>query len=268
MNWTTETPTMEGYYWLQGLSLLPELVSIRWFGKQFYVFDSFGNHEPLSKPWFSDSSPDGALWYGPIKAPKWNDTRPGSKRRIAQIDMDGTLVAYPETMLTALNDLAAPDEDVIHDMEAAGHGRGPAHVKARERMIKNQQNFWFNLPPIELGMKVLSEIEAAGFETHVLTKGPPLAPNAWTEKFLWCRKYIPHAKVTITEDKSTSYGRVLFDDWPPYVEAWLEHRPRGLVIMLDYDYNREFDHPQVYKVSQTNPDFDELRAKLKEAYER
>jgi hypothetical protein len=190
------------------------------------------------------------------------------KKPIAQIDLDGTLTDYDTVMLEALASLAGPDEtNTAHDLEAAGSGKGPAYIKARERMIKRQTNFWFDLPPLEVGFTVLKEIEAAGFSINILTKGPPLAPNAWSEKFLWCRKYLPHAKVSVTEDKSYVFGHVLFDDWVPYVKAWLEEHPTGTVLMLDHSHNQGYSDARVLRINKEDPDINAIRAVLKATYE-
>jgi len=54
-------------------------------------------------------------------------------------------------------------------------------------------------------------------------------------------------QVTLTEDKGLVYGKVLVDDWPPYIERWLTWRPRGLVIMPARRWNATFTHPQVLR---------------------
>ena len=36
----------------------------------------------------------------------------------------------------------------------------------------------------------------------------------------WCQHHLPGVPVTITMDKGLVYGKVLVDDYPPYVERW------------------------------------------------
>ena len=84
-------------------------------------------------------------------------------------------------------------------------------------------------------------------EIHVLTKGPKSSPNAFTEKVCWCKQHMPGVPVTLTENKGLVYGRVLVDDWPSYVEAWLKFRARGLVIMPDRPWNQGFEHPNLVR---------------------
>jgi hypothetical protein len=66
--------------------------------------------------------------------------------------------------------------------------------------------------------------------------------------------------VTITHDKGIVYGAVLVDDWPEYVTSWLEHRPRGLVIMPAHNHNVGFAHSQVVRYDGTN--LDEVRTRM------
>jgi len=53
---------------------------------------------------------------------------------------------------------------------------------------------------------------------------------------------------------SSTYARVLVDDYPPYVLDWLAHRPRGLVIMPAQNYNADVTHPNVIRYDGTNLD--------------
>ena len=111
-----------------------------------------------------------------------------------------------------------------------------------------------------------------GFLLHVLTKGPKYTRAAWSEKADWCAENLPDALITVTQDKSLMYGRVLVDDYPPYFEKWLEVRPRGLVVCVAHPWNGDFakggakEHPNVFRYNGTNRE--ELRLALKSAFER
>jgi hypothetical protein len=107
-----------------------------------------------------------------------------------------------------------------------------------------------------------------GFKPHILTKGPYKATRAWSEKYEWCKQNVPNVSVTITEDKGLVYGKVLFDDWPPYIQRWLKWRPRGFVLMLEHPYNSGFEHPQVIRVLRDKSNFDIIKEQLQIAYER
>lgn len=159
--------------------------------------------------------------------------------KIALIDLDGTLADYESAMLRGLQNIAAPGEHPsLSDSRP--------HMKARTNMIRSVPGFWKNLDVIPSGRFVLSLIIDAGFSPHILTKGPKNT-IAWSEKFEWCRTHFPDIPVTITKNKGLVYGRVLFDDWPAYIDSWLKWRPRGLVIMPARSYNGGYSHPNVIR---------------------
>jgi 5'-nucleotidase len=77
----------------------------------------------------------------------------------------------------------------------------------------------------------------------------------------WCRRHLgAETPVHITEDKGLVYGKFLYDDFPEYCLSWLRHRPRGLVIMPETSWNKDFNHAQVLKYSGKN--LDEVRQAL------
>jgi 5'-nucleotidase len=172
---------------------------------------------------------------------------------IALVDLDGTLADFDTAMNAELARLAAPGEPPVTD-----ENRDLPHIKARRRLIKSQSGFWSDLPVIEAGFMILDLLRKHGFALSILTKGPLHTTNAWTEKVEWAKTRVPDAAITICNDgegsvipgggKSLVYGKVLFDDWPGYIKPWLEHRPRGFVIMLEHPWNVEFGHPNVFRV--------------------
>jgi hypothetical protein len=155
---------------------------------------------------------------------------------IALIDMDGTMVDYNSTMLAKLEELRSPFESPVTKIEGA-----PDYIERRMELIKNNPGYWKSLPLIEEGIKIIDLFRELQFILVVLTKGPKRCSTAWTEKYEWCMEHLPDASVTITQDKGGQYGKVLFDDWPPYITRWLEWRPRGLVLMLDQPWNQDFE---------------------------
>jgi 5'-nucleotidase len=181
--------------------------------------------------------------------------------RVALIDMDGTLADLDLAMAEQLAALASPGEP---------SGEGTKWLKARKALIKNQPGFWRNLPRLEEGFRVLGAIKEVGFSLNVLTKGPFKTTTAWSQKVEWCREHLGDTPVTITEHKGLSYGRVLFDDWPPYITDWLVWRPRGLVVMLGHPWNQGFRHPNVVRIDRANfdADLEVARTRLQEAYDR
>lgn len=162
---------------------------------------------------------------------------------IALIDMDGTLCDYEGAMNEGLRAIAAPGEKMPENFDEDI----PEYMKNRQSLIKKQVGWWENLRFTDFGQKILSKLRELKFELHILTKGPWSTTSAWTEKVKWCRTNVPDASITITEDKGLVYGRVLVDDYPGYIERWLEWRPRGTVIMPSYPYNAGFEHPNVFR---------------------
>lgn len=198
---------------------------------------------------------------------------------IALIDLDGTVADFNGAMREGLASLVSPGEEPI-DESSSWHDY-PQHIQNRRDLIKRVPGFWRNLPIIPYGITVASMMRTLGFKLNVLSKGPFNTTSAWSEKVDWCRKNLPDADVTITEDKSGTYGRVLFDDWPEYCAGWLKWRPRGLVIMLEWPYNMDYEHPNVFKLKQYNEvgnlrtnmvdyyvQLDALKARLIEARDR
>lgn len=165
------------------------------------------------------------------------------EKPIALVDLDGSLADYHKSMQEKLDALRYPGEPELVPGE-----KEPAWMKARRHLIKNSPGFWSSLEPIEHGFKIVKEIQAADFDLHVLTRAPKKAPNAWSEKYIWCKQYLPDIDVTITRNKALVHARVLYDDWPPYAEAWLADKPKGYVIMLHQPWNAHFMHSRVYRV--------------------
>lgn len=166
--------------------------------------------------------------------------------QIALIDLDGTTADYDRAMVVQLKLLRSPLED---QLESIPYGEVPTWLEARMDLIKRQTGFWRDLPPIPLGLEICRFLQNRGFRLMVLSKGPRRTTSAWTEKVEWAQTHLPDADITITYDKGLSYGKVLFDDYPPYIERWLQHRPRGKVLMLDNVYNSDFKHPNVLRIT-------------------
>lgn len=187
------------------------------------------------------------------------------KEAIFLFDMDGTVADYEEGLRRELLKIQSPDEPFfdIHMSHA------PDWFENRMRLIKKQTNFWLNLPVIEKNIRVLELAEKLGYVLHGLTKGPRSTHSAWSEKLLWCQKNIhPDVDLTVTMDKGLFYGRVLFDDFPPYMNRWLENRPRGLGIMPTTKGNADFNHPNVIKYDGSMESLTIVKDRLKKQLER
>lgn len=184
---------------------------------------------------------------------------------VALIDMDNTIVDYSGPMTEGLNAIRSPQELAIRNHNP--FNLTLPHMKARVRLIRNQPGWWANLPRLEIGFMILKELQAAKFSIHVLTKGPHKHLDAWSEKARWCYQHIPGIPVTITQEKSLVYGRILVDDWPGYYLPWLQVRPRGLVIVPAHPWNKEAKGPGLFRFTGTK-DLPKLRELIWKQHER
>lgn len=153
---------------------------------------------------------------------------------IGLIDMDGTIADLDKRKREEMAKLRSPGENA--DDEDRDYDAIP-HLKARWDLIKRRPGFWRELPRLEFGFDVPWEMQQLGFDCSILTKGPSSASAAWSEKFEWCRLHVPDLSVHVGEEKGLVYGKVLVDDWPPYIENWRRHRPRGYVVSIAQPWN-------------------------------
>jgi 5'-nucleotidase len=168
--------------------------------------------------------------------------------RVALLDMDSSLADFEASMIERVMKLMSPIELETYRFEDMRYPKeAPDWFRARKTLIKKQPGFWSGLPVIEFGMELYKLLGQLGYTRMILTKGPDNNPMAWEEKVRWCREHVPDAGITITHDKGLVYGKVLYDDFPPYVMRWLKWRPRGKVLMLDAVHNQGFEHPNVFR---------------------
>jgi 5'-nucleotidase len=175
---------------------------------------------------------------------------------IALFDLDGTLADYDSAMRRDMRLLQAPGEAEW----LSHHDEDAEYLRQRSTLIRRRPGWWEELEKHPPGFEILSIARELAFQCHVLTKGPASASSSWTEKLRWCQKHVPDLLVTVTQDKGLVYGKVLVDDYPPYVSRWLEWRPRGLVIMPAHPWNDGFTHDNVLRYAD--------RAQLPEVRER
>jgi len=189
--------------------------------------------------------------------------------KICLFDLDGTLADYEGSMRGVLKEINPPDFEVPLDLYNA-----PEYVQKQMDLIKNKPGFWENLKPLKAGFEILQIAQAIGYTIMVLSKGPGKCAAAWSEKVLWCQRYVSGVGITLThacnneKHKGLVYGRVLVDDYPPYIEQWLEFRTRGLVIMPTTPLNQSFNHPNVFHYHTNENQVYEMTQKLLEAFDR
>ncbi|MDE1871514.1 MAG: hypothetical protein KGI06_04735 [Candidatus Micrarchaeota archaeon] len=168
---------------------------------------------------------------------------------VALFDMDGTLCDYDGQLSKDLKGLMSPGES-----EFSGRiDKAPDYVKRRADILRSSQDWWKNLPKLQLGWDVLEIAQELDYRIMILTQGPRKNPSAWTGKKLWIdEKLGQDVDITITRDKGLVYGKILVDDFPEYAERWLTWRKNGLVIMPVNKSNEDYSHRQVIKYDGTN----------------
>lgn len=162
-------------------------------------------------------------------------------QNIALIDMDGTVADYDGALRANLQAMRSPTEPLLTPSDFVRHDE-PMWMTVRRKAITGFPGFWRGLPELELGMMLVELIKKMGMRTCILTKGPPNRSSfAWAEKVEWCREHLPGSDIVITEDKGLVYGKLLVDDWPEYIEAWLRNRPRGVVLVPAQGWNENIE---------------------------
>ncbi len=174
---------------------------------------------------------------------------------IALFDMDGTLFDYNLGLKNELNKIRYPGES---DVELKFNDN-PDYLKNRIDLITSSESWWENLPKFQLGWDILKIVKELGYSVHILTQGPRKNPAAWSGKKKCIDKHFGEDfDLTLTRNKGMVYGKVLVDDYPDYIDKWLEWRKRGLVIMPANEFNKNYFNPQVIRYDGNN---------LKEVYE-
>lgn len=166
---------------------------------------------------------------------------------VALFDMDNTLVDFSAGLAREMSKLEAPSEK--WDYKNYDQDSEPLYMRDRRRLVKSKPGFWSGLPIYRPGYQLLDLAHEIGFRIVIFTKLPTHEPIAAKEKIEWCHEHLSHIPhdISLVSDKGLHYGKLLVDDWPPYVSSWLSHRPRGHVIMPYHLYNASFgvSTPQV-----------------------
>lgn len=178
---------------------------------------------------------------------------------IALFDMDDTLFDHNGQLERDLEKLRKSREP---HAEVYAINRLPDYLIKRTREIRAPKEWWANLPKFQLGWDLWDLAGDLGLKREILTKASLKNPNMWLGKVECIIKHLgTNIPLTITSsEKSRHYGKILVDDYPPYVLGWLQHRPRGLVIMPAHPYNAEIKHSQI--VRYTGENLEQVRAEM------
>lgn len=180
--------------------------------------------------------------------------------KVALVDIDGTLADFR----------GALDRDVARVLNGRGEDvKVPACVVQEiEWLIRGQAGWYRNLKPITFGFQIVRMLQEIGFRIMIMTKSSKESKNAWSEKVAWIAEHLPEADVTVTQDKSLVYGRILVDDYPGHFLKWREHRPRGKVIMPMQPWNKDVVAREgLYAVSSV-ADLKAIRPMIEAAFDR
>lgn len=181
---------------------------------------------------------------------------------IALFDLDGTLCDYDKAMSESLEKLRSPTEPKTSHYPS--HRDVPVYMKERMDLIRRSEDWWESLPKFKLGWDVLRTAQNVGFRIVILSQVPKRNPVPYSAKKKWIDRNLGEdTDIILTRDKSLVYGKVLVDDFPPYINAWLKYHPRGLVIMPANPENETYVHPQVIRYDGSN--ITEVKSALKEA---
>ena len=187
-------------------------------------------------------------------------------QQILLCDLDGTLANYDKNLYKYLKQLIPEEEFKKLPKSLHNEDELPKWLLNLKHQITKTPGYWRELEPMRYGFEVLDMAREIGFDLRIATKGSRSKPSCWTEKLEWCVEHVPDAKVTITEEKSLLYGKALIDDYPPYAIEWLKWRPRGVVLMPEYWYNRSFKHERVFKYGLNN--MEKVKELLQKIYDR
>lgn len=184
--------------------------------------------------------------------------------KVALFDMDGTLCDYRKGLLTRAQEMlpSGYDAEELFDRKET-----PSYFQTIIDTIRSREEWWATLPRFELGWDVLEIARSLEYKIMILTQGPRRNPATWAGKKKWIDEHLgKECDITITRDKGSVYGTILVDDFPEYVQRWLEWRPRGRVIMPANKENESYKHPQVIRYNKEN--LEQVREIMKEARER
>jgi 5'-nucleotidase len=177
---------------------------------------------------------------------------------VALVDMDGTLCDFHGQLQRDLDKVLGEDRQKI----------SAKTLQEVEWLIRRDGGWYRNLKPLPLGFQIVDLLRSIGFRIMIMTKSSKESKNAWSEKAAWISEHLPDVDMMVTMDKGLVYGKVLVDDYPSHFLRWMEHRPRGKVVMPVQSWNKDVgSRPNLYAVSE-KADLEAITPMLKAAFER
>lgn len=181
------------------------------------------------------------------------------EKPVALVDMDGTLCDYHNALKKGIADVFGDKAEKIE-----------TSIREKvETLVKSQAGWYRNLKPLPLGLAIYRMLREIGFQIVICSKGSKWSKNSWTEKTEWVAEHLDEdVLMNLTQVKQLVYGRVFVDDYPAHFLPWLDHRPRGIVIVPAQEWNREVkEDSRIHKVY-TEEDIAKVRPVLERAYSR
>lgn len=186
------------------------------------------------------------------------------EKPVALVDMDGTLCDYHNALQ---RDMTAVMEDTVV----------PQAIRERiEGLVKSKPGWYRNLKPLPIGIAIYKMLREIGFQVVICSKGSRWSKNSWTEKMEWVEEHLDgDVLVNLTQVKQIVYGRVFVDDYPSHFLPWMNHRPRGIVIVPDQTWNQDLKNDgsvpnfedRIHRVRSLE-DVQKIRPVLEKAYLR
>jgi 5'-nucleotidase len=181
-----------------------------------------------------------------------------SIENVALVDMDGTLCEFRPKLDADLARILGPERSKV----------SPKTIEQVEYAIRSRKGWYASLKPIALGFRIVRMLEEIGFRIVIMTKSSKEAKNAWSEKVEWISEWLPHVDMIVTQDKGLVYGKLLVDDYPGHFFRWLEHRPRGVVIMPQQPWNKEVSGTKNIHPVMNDEDLATIRPLIEKVYKR
>jgi len=159
------------------------------------------------------------------------------KEPIILFDLDGTMVDYDNAIKRDYYFYKNPN-----DPHYSHENKKISHLRKLIDLIRCKNGWWLKLTKNKLGFDIYNIAIEIGYKPTILSKAPRNCPNAYTEKYLWVKENIGDIDVIISPNKTIVDGLVLVDDYPKFVDPWLNEHPDGIAILPKNENNDGYSH--------------------------